>query len=76
MNQYFGDPDDCYDRKDHDDAESEKRCPTCCVCGNPITFGHYYEDDYGIFCPDDWADHVADEYRKSAEEYIQRKANE
>jgi hypothetical protein len=26
MNQYFGDPDDCYDRKDHDEFKREHPC--------------------------------------------------
>ena len=26
MNQYFGDPDDCYDRKDHDEFTREHPC--------------------------------------------------
>ena len=69
MNQYFGDPDDCYDRKDRDDAKSENRYPVCCICEEHITQESYYEDDYGIFCEDDWKDHVKEEYRKSSEEY-------
>lgn len=76
MRQYFGDPEDCADMKERDDAKRECDYPVCCICGEHITDGHYYEDDYGIFCTDHWDEHVAEEYKKSAEDYAYRKENE
>lgn len=55
-----------YDRE----AEYEERLPTCDCCGEHIVEDHLYDFDGELVCEECLHDYIVDNFRKSADEYI------